>query len=183
MKQTQNTTHTAPIGGGVNLIQLGGGDPEFQGASKEHPTLRKPFPPLARLSPKSFGWRPISSRLFCWNSLSMVMAARPFPTEPVMRDTTPAAPPASQGEFRDVPMESSSRKLLHPPKVPHLPTVWPRRLLMPITSPSANSSGPWTAPYREGDDPKRILRAKLSVPWASSTLLLSMVAVDGSGGS
>lgn len=56
-------------------------------------TRRKPFPPLARLSPKSLGCRHISSLLFCWYSLSNVIAAKPFPTEPVIRDTTPAAPP------------------------------------------------------------------------------------------
>lgn len=56
-------------------------------------TRRKPFPPLAKLSPKSLGCRPISSLLFCWYSLSNVIAAKPFPTEPVIRDTTPAAPP------------------------------------------------------------------------------------------
>lgn len=30
----------------------------------------------------------------------------------------------------------------------NVPTVWPSRLLTPITKPSANSSGPWTAPCR-----------------------------------
>lgn len=61
-------------------------------------TRNKPFPPLARLSPKSFGCRPISSLRFCWNSLSIVIAAKPFPTEPVILDTTPAAPPDGTGQ-------------------------------------------------------------------------------------
>ena len=59
-------------------------------------TLMKPLPPLARLSPKSLGGLFISSLLFCWYSLSMVMAARPFPTEPVILDTMPAAPPSGR---------------------------------------------------------------------------------------
>ena len=63
-------------------------------------TFRKPLPPLARLSPKSLGGRFISSRRFCWYSLSMVMAASPFPTEPVIRDTMPAAPPGGRGAGR-----------------------------------------------------------------------------------
>lgn len=57
-------------------------------------TFSSPFPPLARLSPKSLGGRFISSRRFCWYSLSIVMAARPLPTDPVILETMPAAPPA-----------------------------------------------------------------------------------------
>lgn len=61
-------------------------------------TRKRPFPPLARLSPKSFGCRPISSLLFCWNSSSRVMAAKPLPTVPVILDTIPAAPPEGTGQ-------------------------------------------------------------------------------------
>lgn len=63
-------------------------------------TFRSPFPPLARLSAKSFGGRFISSRRFCWYSLSMVMAAKPLPTEPVILETIPAAPPTGHNSTR-----------------------------------------------------------------------------------
>lgn len=118
-------------------------------------TLNKPFPPLARLSPKSLGWRPISSLLFCWYSLSMVMAASPFPTEPVIRDTTPAAPPVGRTE------EDGEAPLLLEEGLKSSSPVKQRKYLQPILEafrfkqelisqikPRSNSTWWWNTPRK-----------------------------------
>ena len=84
--------------------------------------MTRPFPPRARLSPKFCLPRfLIPSRRFVWNFSSKVSEARPLPSAPVILETVPAAPPMT------------------PEKT----------LRTPMTTPSANSDGPSTAPWNE----------------------------------
>lgn len=60
------------------------------------PTETNPFPPLASPSLRPLGCLFIVSLLFCWYSSSIVMAATPFATAPVIREAAPAIPPERQ---------------------------------------------------------------------------------------
>lgn len=59
-------------------------------------TDTSPFPPLASPSLRPLGCLFIASRLFCWYSSSIVMAATPFAMAPVIREAAPAIPPERQ---------------------------------------------------------------------------------------
>lgn len=45
----------------------------------------------------------------------------------------------------------------------YIPTVCPKRLLTPITNPSANSSGPCTAPWQKTRNKKLLFKIETSL--------------------
>lgn len=59
-------------------------------------TDTSPFPPLVSPSFRPLGCLFIVSRLFCWYSSSIVMAATPFAMAPVILEAAPAIPPGWQ---------------------------------------------------------------------------------------
>lgn len=56
-------------------------------------TDTSPFPPRVSPSLRPLGCLFMASRLFCWYSSSIVMAATPLAIAPVIRDAAPARPP------------------------------------------------------------------------------------------
>lgn len=59
-------------------------------------TETNPFPPLASPSFRPVGCLFMASRLFCWYSSSMVIAATPFAMVPVILEAAPAIPPVQK---------------------------------------------------------------------------------------
>ena len=59
-------------------------------------TSSSPFPPLVSPSLTLTGFFPIACLLSCWYLSSIVSAAIPLPSVPVIRETAPAAPPEKQ---------------------------------------------------------------------------------------
>lgn len=76
------------------LLNRGSGFYRFRQHSPRTDT--SPFPPLASPSLRPLGCLFIVSRLFCWYSSSIVMAATPLAMAPVIREAAPAIPPELQ---------------------------------------------------------------------------------------